>query len=171
MKAVDFKIIDIGTIKFAPEILMVNKLANPYALLKNKESDFNFDNVEFLLLTLPIVGYIEGDTFYLISGVFTFNTIVQVNQGKNLNIQVTCLREKPISKNVKKTYLTYLTQLLINQFFITDPNFIGRLLSCWFKKDKGAKSIFGSKSWLDYFPNLCTKNKVAKHLSISQKNL
>jgi hypothetical protein len=163
--------IDLRDISFAPEILKVNNLANPFSVLRNKESDFKLDNINTLLLIFPLVGYFENETFFLISGIFTFNTIVQTTRGKSLKIQVTCLASKPSSKDVKKLYLMYLAQQITNQLFITDACLVGKLLSAWFKKDKGAKSYLGSKEWLDIFPNINTKEKLASHLSISKKYL
>ncbi|MBL4610678.1 MAG: hypothetical protein JKY58_08350 [Pseudomonas sp.] len=163
--------VDLHKIDFDPQVKQIINSANPMAICRNSKSDFNPLNIEFLLIAFPIVGYFKGDQFLLCSGLFSFNTIAQILNGNEIKIQVTTFNEKPKPKSVRTLFLIYLVCQMVNHIFISDSSHIGTFLNSWFSKDDNAKSIQASKEWQTLFPNLTTKEVLARHLGIRKGNL
>lgn len=158
-------------IYYDPQVKRIIKYANPLAICRNRKSDFRVDNIESLLMMYPIIGYFKGEHFILCSGLFSFNTVIQICKGNDRKISVIALRKKPRPKEIRHLFLTYLANQIVNQLFISDSSQIGFFLNAWFIKDENKKSIQGSKEWLCLFPSLSTKELLVRHLGIRNENL
>jgi len=163
--------INLSAVEFDQEVKRIISAANPMAICRNEKSDFNLENIALLLIAFPIIGYFKDEKFLLCSGLFSFNTIVQMTKDSANKIHVISFNEKPKPKEIRKLFLTYLVSQLVNQFFIADSQHLGTLLNAWFIKDENAKSIQASAEWQSLFPNLTTKEVLSKHIGIRKRNL
>jgi len=102
---------------------------------------------------------------------YTFNAAVQILRDNSAVISVFVLKTKPKPKKIRSMFQLYLSNSLVNQLLINDSKYIGQLLDSWFEKEEDKKSIQNSKEWLNLYPDLNTKDKLAKHLSISKRHL
>ena len=163
--------ITIQKIYYDPQVEKIIKSSNPHAILKNKSASLSHDVLNDLFITFPIIGYLKNDDFFLCSGMYTFNAAVQILRDNSAVIPVFILKTKPKPKKIRSMFQLYLSNSLVNQLLINDSKYIGQLLDSWFEKEEDKKSIQNSKEWLNLYPDLNTKDKLAKHLSISKRHL
>ena len=151
--------------------------ANPISCLRSS-NDHVEDSVYFfnlLALRSPILCYRYRHYYVAIGGFMTLikikRAIDQAVLSKEKMIPVKLINKKP-AENIRRAFIQFdvVNDLLI-KCFVSDTKKISRCLRSWFHKQEEKRSIYQSEEWLTLFPQLNTAKKLARYLSISEKDL
>ncbi len=168
----------LSEISLCEEIDSICSLTNPASMLKCSSDDSYFSEHLAVLDAYqnPIIVYPCGDSFKLISGIFTYQMQHKYNSKQSelgseshRKTPVIMLRDKPKLEIIQLFILNELTRIILRQYSGIPSNKIGNYLKIWFHTDK--VSLFENRHWQVLFPHINNQKTLSEWLHISTKVL
>lgn len=144
---------------------------------RSNPSELSEALVSVLALQSPLLCFpakkstVDEPRYEVFGGVITYQRLLTNQQPKSQKIPVLVLPDAPSEKFIRLYCLQDFTRMFLHDAHNTELKTVQAYLEGWFKKTKGALSIFQSEEWLTLYPQLNSKSKVAKWLNITNKAL
>jgi hypothetical protein len=165
-----YRIIDTGEIKLAPNIRLFFENANlPKSLLPSNTNETDHQSLLNLdAIQSPLLVYQgKGGQYYLISGIFTYHKMLRSTKTEKICLPAFVLNKPPTAAIRKLIILNELTRSLLKQCFVNNSPDIAAFLSGWF--DTSDHNIFATDEWKALFPKIKNKAQFCRWLGLSSK--